>query len=218
MKYFFEGDAENVRVKICGITNQLDAEAAIEAGADALGFNFYRAGKRYIDLDHERGWIDQLPPEIARVAVVVDLSEKEATRLLEEDLFDALQLHGDESPAYSASLAKLKKPIIKALRVRGEIDLQRGKSFPVFGLLFDSYCENEMGGTGRSFDWGILTQIKCELPIILAGGLTPGNVAEAVRIVRPHAVDVASGVESDPRRKDRTKMKNFVEAVKGAFK
>jgi phosphoribosylanthranilate isomerase len=215
-KHFLEGKSDQVLVKICGITNVADAESAIEAGADALGFNFYAGGKRYIDLDQERSWIRQLPPATARIAVVVNIELAEAKRLLDDDLFDAIQLHGDESPSYCESLSKIGKPILKALRIRSRTDLERSRSYPVFGLLFDSFCESEFGGTGHSFDWTLLRGAEMDKPIILAGGLTPENVTEAVQIVHPYAVDVASGVELNARRKDQKKMKDFVTAAKQA--
>jgi len=217
MKYFFECKSDHVLVKICGVTNRADAEAAIETGADALGFNFCAIGKRYVDLECERDWIRQLPAEIARIAVVVNLDLAEAEHLLLDDLFDALQLHGDESPPYCASLAAAGKPLLKVLRVKGYADLEHGWQYPVFGLVLDSYRENEFGGTGHSFDWTLLESINLEKPVILAGGLTPENVADVVRAVRPYAVDVASGVELNPRTKDKKKMQDFIAAAKGAL-
>jgi phosphoribosylanthranilate isomerase len=215
-KHFLEGKSDQVLVKICGITNVAGAESAIEAGADALGFNFYADGKRYIDLAQERRWIRQLPPATARIAVVVNIELAEAKRLLDDDLFDALQLHGDELPSYCQSLANIGKPILKALRIRSRTDFELSRNYPVFGLLFDSFCESEFGGTGHSFDWTLIREAKLDKPIILAGGLTPENVAKAVQIVRPYAVDVATGVELNPRRKDEKKMKDFVAAAKQA--
>ena len=217
MKYFFECKSKHVFVKICGVTNQKDAETAIEAGADALGFNFYPTGKRYIDFERECHWIRQLPNEIARVAVVVNPNLAEAEYLLSGNLFDALQLHGDESPPYCASLAAAGKPLVKALRVKGRADLERGRQYSVFGLLLDSYRENEFGGTGHSFDWTLLERVNLEKPIILAGGLTPENVADAVRTVRPYAVDVASGVELNPRTKNKKKIQDFITAAKSVL-
>jgi phosphoribosylanthranilate isomerase len=215
-KHFFDVQSQQVKVKICGVTNRADAESAIEAGADALGFNFYAPGKRSIDLTREREWIQDLSAAIVRVAVVVDMDLEVARRLLEDDLFDALQLHGNELPSYCESLRNLGKPLFKALRLRHQADLQGYENYPVFGLLLDSYSEREFGGTGTIIDWAALQDIQLGKPIILAGGLTPENVAEAIRLVRPYAVDVASGVELNCRKKDPEKMADFVAAAKQA--
>jgi phosphoribosylanthranilate isomerase len=213
-KRFFEVQSPQVKVKICGVTNREDADAAIEAGADALGFNFYAAGKRFIDLARERRWIQDLPVAIARIGVVVDMDLEAARGLLEEGLFDALQLHGSELPSYCESLGSAGKPLFKAFRLRNPSDLAGHEKYPVFGLLLDSRSECEFGGTGTPLDWVDWQNIQINKPIILAGGLTPENVAEAIRLVRPYAVDVASGVELNHRKKDPQKMADFVAAAK----
>jgi phosphoribosylanthranilate isomerase len=215
-KQFFDLQSQQVKVKICGITNRVDAEAALEAGADALGFNFYAPGKRFIDLTHERGWIQDLSGDVVRIGVVVDMDLEVARGLLEDDLFDALQLHGNELPSYCQSLRSVGKPLLKALRLRNLADLQGYQKYPVFGLLLDSHSEREFGGTGTTVDWAGLENTQFDKPIILAGGLTPENVAEAIRMVRPYAVDVASGVELNCRKKDPEKMAAFVAAAKQA--
>ena len=215
-KPFFDVQSQQVKVKICGLTNRADAESAIEAGADALGFNFYAAGKRYVDLALERRWIQDLPEEVARVGVVVDMDLEAARRLLEEDLFDALQLHGKEMPSYCESLGEVGKPLFKALRIRNQTDLIGFEKYPVLGLLLDSYAEREFGGTGASFDWAVLQRARIDKPVILAGGLTPENVAEAIRTVHPYAVDVASGVELNCRKKDPKRMADFIAAAREA--
>jgi phosphoribosylanthranilate isomerase len=215
-KPFFEVHSQQVKVKICGVTNRADAESAIEAGADALGFNFYAPGKRYVDLTLERGWIQDLPNMIARVGVIVDMDLEWARRLLQDDLFDALQLHGNEAPSYCESLAGVGKPLFKALRIRDQIDLTGCEKYPVLGLLLDGYSEREYGGTGTPFDWSLLQTARIDKPLILAGGLTRGNVANAIRMVRPYAVDVASGVELNCRKKDPKKMADFIAAAKQA--
>lgn len=213
-KPFFQTAADRVRVKICGITNARDAEAAIEAGADALGLNLCPVSKRFLNLDRESDWILQLPERIARVAVVADPVIEEATRWFESSLFDCLQLHGHESLAFCESFSGF--TLIKAVRLDSLEALNQVRDYPVFSFLLDSHHEGLLGGTGVPFDWDLLKNVAVAKPIIIAGGLTPDNVTRLLKIVRPHAVDVSSGVESAPRRKDFSKMRDFIAAVKSA--
>lgn len=215
LKPFFIKGSDQIRVKICGIKNEADALAAIECGADALGFNLYPGSKRHIRLEKEAVWIRRLPAEISRIALVVNATLHEAHRLLETDLFDGLQLHGDESGEYCQSLVKLDKPVLKAIRLTGVDSLERMRDYPVFGFLIDSYREGTFGGTGERFDWTLLRGVKFDKPLIVAGGLTAENVAEAVREMRPYAVDVASGVENREGDKDKKKMEDFILAARG---
>jgi phosphoribosylanthranilate isomerase len=215
LKRFFTKRSDHVAVKICGIKNEIDARAAIESGADALGFNLYPGSKRYLDWEKEAAWIRELPEEVSRLAVVVNARLEEATRLLETDLFDGLQLHGEESREYCQSLVQYRKPILKAVRSTSLEVLEQIDSYPVFGVLIDSCRAGAFGGTGETFDWNLLQGLKFAKPVIVAGGLTSANVAEAVREMRPYAVDVASGVEN-PGRKDKWKMQEFILAVRGA--
>ena len=203
-------------VKICGIRNEADAKAAIESGADALGFNLYPGSQRFIQWQKEIAWIRELPAEVTRVAVVVNTALDEATRLLEMDAFDGLQLHGEESREFCESLVKHRKPVLKAFRFKNvDVDLvHQVRGYPVFGFLVDSHREGAFGGTGERFDWTRLKMVNLHKPLIVAGGLTPENVAEAIREIRPYAVDVASGVENKERRKDKKKMQDFVAAVR----
>ena len=201
-------------MKICGVQNEVDAIAAIESGADALGFNLYPGSKRYIQWSREAAWIRELPVEVARIAVIVDLGLDEARRLLESDLFDGLQLHGEESRDFCEALVTCRKPVIKAVRLKTVENLERVRGYPVFGFLIDSYREGALGGTGERFDWTLLKRLKFEKPLIVAGGLTPANVADAVRELRPYAVDVASGVENRKGFKVRKKMQDFVLAAR----
>ena len=201
-------------MKICGVRNETDAIAAIESGADALGFNLYPGSKRYIQWQKEAAWIRELPAEVSRIALVVNSTLEEATQLLEMDLFDGLQLHGEESEEFCQSLVKCRKPILKAVRLKTVELLERVRGYPVFGFLIDSYREGAFGGTGERFDWTLLKGVKFEKPLIVAGGLTPENVADAVREMRPYAVDVASGVENREGFKDKKKMQDFVLAVR----
>ena len=213
-KCFFTKCSDHAQVKICGVRNEADAIAAIESGADALGFNLYPGSKRYIQWRKEAAWIRELPAEVARVAVVVDLTLEEASRLLEMDLFDGVQLHGEESSEFCQALVKFRKPVLKAVRLRTIELLERVRDYPVFGFLIDSYREGALGGTGERFDWTLLKRLKFEKPLIVAGGLTPENVADAVRELRPYAVDVAGGVENREGFKDKKKMQDFVLAAR----
>lgn len=213
-KRFFRKPSNHVGVKICGVRNEADAIAAIECGADALGFILYPGSKRYIQWQMEAAWIRKLPVEISRIGVLVDATPHEARRLLEMDLFDGLQLHGEESREYCESLAACHKPVLKALRLRSVELLERVRGYPVFGFLIDGCREGAFGGTGVQFDWKMLRDVRFEKPFIAAGGLTPENVAEAIRTLRPYAVDVASGVENSEGFKDKKKMQDFVAAVR----
>lgn len=214
-KRFFKKSFDHVRVKICGVKNESDALAAIESGADALGFNLYPGSKRYINWQTEAAWICALPSEVARVAVLVNSTIEEARGLLDIDLFDALQLHGDESKEFCEALLKHNKPLIKAVRLTSVALLERACHYPVFGVLADGSREGEFGGTGVRFDWTLLNGANFSKFLIVAGGLTSENVADAIRETRPHAVDVATGVENREGLKDRNKMKDFILAVRG---
>lgn len=201
-----------VRVKICGITNRDDALAAIAAGADALGFNFFPGSRRYIAPEENLGWIGGLPPFVTRVAVVVDAPLGEAHRLATHPAIDAVQLHGDEDLGYCAELARLGSPFIKALRLSGRAIFADAEAFSTRHVLLDAFVPGEFGGTGTVADLGLAAEFVREkrgLNVILAGGLTPENVASAVALVRPFAVDVAGGVELEPRRKDIAKIQAF---------
>ena len=212
-KRFFGKDSNRVFVKFCGIKNELDARAAIECGADALGFNLYPGSTRFIQWQREQAWIRELPAEISRIAVVVNPTLDEAWRLLEMDIFDGLQLHGEESREFCESLVNNRKPVLKALRLKNVELLQRLSDYPVFGFLIDSHREGAFGGTGKRFEWTLLKRAHLDKPLIVAGGLTPENVGNAVRELRPHAVDVATGIENEGGGKDRKKMQDFVAAA-----
>lgn len=208
------------RVKICGITNPDDAEAAIEAGADALGFNGYAGSKRYIDLREASCWIAQLPPFITRVAVLVNPSWEEAAEILALPGIDAVQLHGDETPEFCSAFRQQggEKGFIKALAARNRESLRALAAYGTRSILLDAYVPGEYGGTGSLIDLELAAAVVRENPqlsITLSGGLTPGNIAGAVAAVRPYAVDVASGVESHSRKKESSLMRDFVAAAKG---
>lgn len=211
--------AARVRVKICGITRQEDAEQAIALGADALGFNSWTGTKRFLDLHKAQGWIRQLPPFVTKVALLVNASLDEARRLAELPGIDVLQLHGDEDAGYCAQLAAWGIPFIKALRVRSPDDVADLDRFITDHLLVDAHVEGLFGGTGEKVNLSLAALVAERYPrcsLILAGGLRPENVAEAVQQVWPYAVDVSSGVESAPAVKDSEKMRAFIDAVRNA--
>jgi phosphoribosylanthranilate isomerase len=186
----------------------------VQAGADALGFNFYEKSPRHVDLRQAAGIISKLPPFVSTVAVFVDPALEAVQRVLLNCRIDSLQFHGDETPAFLAQFPADK--VIKALPVRDRASLKALKAFRrSAALLLDAYHPKLRGGTGRVFSWDLARQAKrMGTPIILAGGLNPGNVAEAVAEARPFAVDTASGVEISPGRKDAQKMRAFVTNAK----
>ena len=204
------------KVKICGITSLEDALAACDAGADALGFNFApeaRKRGRYIDPDAARAIIAQLPPFITVTAVCVNEEPAQVHKLL--TFCDRVQFHGEEDPAHCAPFGS---KAIKAFRVSPEFTPESMRAYPVAAYLLDAWAPDARGGTGQTFDWEIATKaVAVGKPLILAGGLTPDNVAEAVRRVRPYAVDTAGGVESAPGKKDHAKLRSFVENAKRAL-
>ncbi len=211
--------AARTRVKICGITNQQDAEDAIALGADALGFNTWRGTKRFIDLERESAWLRELPPFVGKVALLVGAPLAEAERVARLPFVDALQLHGDEDAEYCRAVAGFGRPWVKAVRVRDAADLAAAVRLGTHFLLIDSHVVGAFGGTGVRVDLALLADFREQHPaigIILAGGLRPENVADAVRAVRPYAVDVSSGVEAEPGRKDRGLMRDFIAAVQAA--
>ncbi len=200
----------NTKIKICGITNLPDAQLAVELGADALGFVFYPKSPRYIPVSKAADICNALPPFVTKVGVFVDELEYEIEKALNECLLNALQFHGDEPPGFCQ---KFPAKSIKAIRVRDESSLRAATEYDVDAVLLDTYTESERGGTGKTFDWALALRAKVLLapPVILSGGLTSGNVQEAVRRVRPYAVDVSSGVEREPGKKDPEKLRRFIE-------
>jgi len=208
----------SVRVKICGITNLDDARAAIAAGADALGFVFVPGTPRYISPDLAGEIVRELPPFIARVGLFVDAETRTVAEVLVRSGMDTLQFHGEETPDFVRQFRRAVK-VMKAFRVRGEETLMRLPAYAdaVDAVLLDAYVAGAHGGTGAQFDWNLAVRARdLGKPLVLAGGLTPTNVAEAVRTVRPYGVDVSSGVESAPGQKDPEKLAAFVRAAKSA--
>jgi phosphoribosylanthranilate isomerase len=205
----------STKIKICGITNLDDALLAVELGADALGFIFYQKSPRYIKVTDAANICNALPPFVAKVGVFVDELEYEIEKALNECLLNALQFHGDEPPGFCQKFAAKS---IKAIRVRDEESLRAAEEYDVDALLLDTYTHESRGGTGRTFDWSLAVRAKefLSVPIILSGGLTTANVQEAVRKVRPYAVDVASGVERERGKKDPEKLRRFIELCKSS--
>ncbi|HTH49563.1 MAG TPA: phosphoribosylanthranilate isomerase [Candidatus Limnocylindria bacterium] len=208
----------SVRVKICGITNQADALAAVAAGVDALGFIFVPGTPRFGSVEQAAAIIRELPPFVAKVALFVDADTRTVAETIARTGVDTIQLHGDETPEFARQFVGAVK-VIKAFRVRGAETLVQLPAFAdaADALLLDAYVPGVKGGTGARFDWEHAASAKTGgKPVILAGGLTPENVAEAVRGVRPFAVDVSSGVEAAPGRKDLAKVIEFIRAAKTA--
>jgi phosphoribosylanthranilate isomerase len=200
-------------VKICGITNPVDAEIAIESGADALGFNVFSDSPRFVDLSKARSWIDALPADVARVLIGVNPPFTEALEWLADETFHAVQLHGDAWHPFVSRLVQTGS-LIAAISVKDEHSVSDLDWFSGFAFLLDGYRPGDFGGTGESFSWEILHRRRIAKPVILAGGLTPENVANAIRTVDPYAVDVATGTESTPGKKDRSKLRDFIAAAK----
>jgi len=203
-------------VKVCGVTREEDALAAVDAGVDALGFNFYDKSKRAVRLRDIAGWIGRLPAEIGRVAVVVQPDEDLLRALSASGLFHALQFHGGEGDDFCARWGG--SFYVKARPLAGEASAAAATGDPAPCLLLDAHAPGVFGGTGRTIDWSMAAGVVCAAgrPVVLSGGLHPGNVAEAVAAVRPAAVDTASGVESGPGIKAAEQMKAFVAAVRAA--
>ena len=201
-----------MRVKICGLTNLPDALAAVEAGADALGFMFYDRSLRHISVKAAADIIRALPPLVSTVGVFVDASAEVINEALAACRLSAVQLHGSERPEFCR---RLRCPVIKAFRIEGPQSLEAIRAYETTAWLLDSFVPGKMGGTGVRFNWDLAARANTwGRPVILAGGLTPENVASAVKQVRPFAVDVSSGVEIDPGKKDSGKMRAFVAAAK----
>jgi phosphoribosylanthranilate isomerase len=203
-----------VRVKICGITRLEDALFAVNAGADALGFVFYDKSPRHVTPAQAAIVCRALPPFITRVGLFVDASVEFVQKVLQTVPLDLLQFHGDEPPAYCAQFGKA---YIKAVRVHAATNLLKyAADFDAAsGLLLDAYVESVPGGTGEAFDWKLIPKNLPKL-IVLSGGLTPGNVDDAVKQTRPWAVDVSSGVESAKGIKDMQKVAQFIANAKAS--
>jgi phosphoribosylanthranilate isomerase len=206
-------------VKICGITNEADAHVAIEAGASALGFNLVKKSKRYIDIDSATAWIDKLPRKVCKVAIMANPSWEEAQRISKLSFIDALQLHGSESPRFCQQLSAAGVCFAKAIPVANSRSLTDLPDFSTDTVILDSASGGQFGGMGKAFPWELAREFAQKNPnvkMILAGGLNPENVAAAIEQARPFGVDVTTGVEASPGRKDTRLVKAFVNAVRHA--
>jgi len=202
-----------VKIKICGITNIDDAMAAVDYGADALGFNFYKKSPRYIEPHKAAEIIAQLPPFIVPVAIFVNEREDRIRETLSSACIHGVQFHGDETPEFCQRFGN---HVIKAFQVKDKESIKHMAHYRVSAYLLDSYREGLRGGTGETFDWHLAVVAKTFGRIILAGGLNPDNVAEAVKLVQPYGVDVAGGVEREKGIKDHGKLKKFISEARGA--
>lgn len=201
-------------VKICGITNMDDAAAAVAAGADLLGFNFYKPSPRYITPQHAREIVKRLPNEVLKVGVFVNEELADVRTIMREAGLGAIQLHGDESPEYCSKFPGWL--VIKTFAVTDTFDVHAAEAYDVDGIMLDTKHNHLRGGTGRVFDWSIARQAALTIPnLFLAGGLSPENVENAIKTVRPYAVDACSALEDTPGKKNHERMRVFVNMVRG---
>ncbi len=200
------------RVKICGITRVEDAEAAVEVGADAIGLVFYPPSPRHVEVTRAAEIARCLPPFVTTVGLFVNADAETIAEVVGQVQIDLIQFHGNECPDYCVGHGR---PWIRALRMKDDIDLgaEAARFTGARGLLLDAYRPGVPGGTGETFDWSRIPQVLAGR-IVLAGGLDPDNVAQAVRQVRPFGVDVSGGVEAEPGIKDKHKIARFIEAVR----
>ena len=206
---------KQVKVKVCGMTSLKDVLVAVEEGADAVGFIFYKKSPRSVIMKIAREIVLELPPFVDTVGVFVDESAVQINKTADYCNLDIIQLHGDESPTFCK---RIQRKVIKAFRIKDMQSVKKISSFQVSGFLLDTFSENLHGGTGKVFDWNLVLPAKKFGPVIMAGGLTPNNVQQAVRQVRPYGVDVCSGVESEPGIKDHKKVRAFLKNAKAGRK
>jgi phosphoribosylanthranilate isomerase len=216
------------RIKICGVTHRLDVVVACALGADAVGFNFFDGSKRYLSPAMAPAVVSKIPERVVKVGVFVNSPAKEVCQVFDRLRLDLIQLSGDEPPGYLSELGR--RPVMKAIRYSAEglraaqqyVAAGRKLGLPPAAILIDSAQPGQFGGTGVAVDWRRLrSDLDAgpfgDLPIVLAGGLTPSNVGEAIATIRPAAVDVASGVEYAPGRKDAVLVDQFIAAAQAAF-
>jgi phosphoribosylanthranilate isomerase len=206
--------ASHGRIKICGLTTLKDAMTAVDAGADAVGFVCYAQSPRAITPQTVKSIIARLPPYVATVGVFANPTDAELREAFDDWGLGLAQLQGDEPPELCD---RFPGRVIKAIRVKDKKSIETMCYFRVRAFLLDTYRHDQMGGTGETFDWSWARQAKRYGPVILAGGLTPQNVAKAIRTVKPIGVDVSSGVEQSPGKKDSKKVKRFIEEARKAF-
>jgi len=199
-----------VKVKICGLTNLADAEAAVRMGADMLGFNFYPKSPRYIEPAAAIDIINQLPAFVDTVGVFVNSPLEEIKEIIADGQLNWVQLHGDESPEFCESLLSLSVRTMKALRIKTAADVQKAKNYYTDAILLDAFDSDAYGGTGKTFDWNIVGHIGKR--VFLAGGINPDNVKSAVEL-GVYGIDVCSGIEAKPGKKDHDKMKKLFENI-----
>jgi len=200
-----------VKVKICGITNYEDATAAMDMGADLLGFNFYPDSPRYVTPEQAKGIINKLPGFIDTAGVFVNASIDRIHETTAVCQLDWVQLHGDEDPDFCRSLLSHNVKTMKAIRVKDQADIERADSFFTDAVLLDAFDPDKYGGTGLTFDWNVIGHISKR--VFLAGGINPDNAAEAVRF-GVYGIDVCSGIEAEPGKKDHRKMKTLFENIR----
>jgi phosphoribosylanthranilate isomerase len=205
----------SVKVKICGLTSPADAIAAAEAGADLIGLMFYENSPRYISMETAARIARTVPPHVVKTGVFVNASEDLVARAIRECGLGLLQFHGDEPPEFCTQFGVMS---MKAFRIRDAGTLKMLPDYQTDWWLLDACSAAGLGGTGEKFNWDLAIEAKnLGKPVFLAGGLTPENIAEAVRLVRPYGVDVSSGVESAPGKKDPDKVRRFITAVRSAL-
>ena len=202
------------KVKICGITNLEDAQVAVQAGADALGFIFYPKSSRFVEIQVVKSIVNQLPPFVLPIGVFVNEEPTMVQNIMDVCGLALAQLHGEETPSYCETLGH---PVLKGIRLRDHSSFlalaeYKGRA-GVRGFVIDAFSDSEYGGTGKIADWNLATEAAKAAPILLAGGLSPENVQDAIQRVQPYGVDVSSGVEASPGKKDHTKVQAFVRAA-----
>jgi phosphoribosylanthranilate isomerase len=200
-------------IKICGITSVDDAKIAVECGASAIGLNFFNQSKRFISIEKAKKIADSVRREVTIVGVFVDHDQKTISEIEKSVGLDYVQLHGNESPEFTHQFPNA----IKAFRMKSKDDIERLSKFDAPIKLLDSFHENIYGGTGKTFDWSLAIHAATQHKIIIAGGLTPDNVHDAILEIHPFGVDVSSGVESEPRKKDRFKVEQYINNARNAF-
>jgi phosphoribosylanthranilate isomerase len=200
-----------VKIKICGLTNLEDAQAAVDMGADLLGFNFYKGSPRYVEPTRAAKMINKLPSFIDTVGVFVNPTVVEMKPLISEGTLNWVQLHGDETPEFCESLCSLAVRTIKAVRVTGPEAIELADKYPVDAILFDAYDPGKYGGTGAQFNWSIISDTGRR--VFLAGGITSENVMQAIDL-GVYGIDICSGIEERPGKKDLKKMKKLFDTVR----
>ena len=199
-----------VKIKICGITNADDALAAVDMGADLLGFNFYQKSPRYIEPDKALKIIDKMPTYVDTVGVFVNSTSEQIKEMVEQGFLTWVQLHGDETPEFCDSLHWLNVRTIKAIRVKSREQIEQVQQYFTDAVLLDAFDPKHYGGTGKTFDWRIIGDIHKR--VFLAGGINPENAAQAVE-VGVYGIDICSGIESVPGKKDHKKMKRLFKNI-----